>query len=259
MAIAYQYDASGYYVGETEDYGFLPNNATYTKPPAIQKGLWPCWQKDAWQQVEDHRQRENSPDLVALFGKDFPQNATEFWLPEDGCDAPAHTMKEVGPLPDGASLTPPPKCFFVLKQEKYQEIIGGADAVMSLLSSRYSRIEEEAWAQQEAGARVILGSEADCKDETARAIIKDESASVRAVYLVEKLAEADGTDKTTFAQRIVKNADTAYQAGIKTLLEQRALEARLNAIEYDDSMSVTEKAIAKAQVEAIEVVYSVMG
>lgn len=109
MTKCYQYTADGYFVGKVEDYGLLPNNATYTKPPAIKKDLWPCWQEGDWVQVEDHRKREGLPDLIARYGADYPQGATEHWLPGDTHETPARMMKKVGPLPDGALLERPAK------------------------------------------------------------------------------------------------------------------------------------------------------
>ena len=107
MAIAYQYDASGYFAGEVDDYGLLPNNSTYIKPPSIQVGKWPCWNGKDWIQVEDHRERESYPELVARYGEQYSQKATEYWLPEDTHNTPARTMKEGGALPKGALLERP--------------------------------------------------------------------------------------------------------------------------------------------------------
>lgn len=83
MAKAYQYDASGYFVGEVEDYGGpLPNNSTRTVPE-VRNGYIPHWTGTAWEQVENHKGREGYMD-----GKPF-------------------TIKTYGPLPDGWSDTPP--------------------------------------------------------------------------------------------------------------------------------------------------------
>jgi hypothetical protein len=83
MANAYQYDASGYFAGEVEDYGLLPNNAT-NAAPEIQAGYIPHWTGTAWEQVEDHKGLEGY-----LNGKPY-------------------TIKDYGPLPEGWSDTPPP-------------------------------------------------------------------------------------------------------------------------------------------------------
>lgn len=83
MAKAYQYDASGYFVGEVEDYGGpLPNNSTRTVPE-VRNGYIPHWMGTAWEQVEDHKGKEGFVD-----GKPY-------------------TIKEYGPLPEGWSDTPP--------------------------------------------------------------------------------------------------------------------------------------------------------
>lgn len=40
MSKAYQYTADGYFAGEVEDYGLLPNNATAIEP-VLQAGFIP--------------------------------------------------------------------------------------------------------------------------------------------------------------------------------------------------------------------------
>ena len=82
MAIAYQYDTHGYFIGEIEDYGRLPNNATYTVP-AIQDGYIPHWTGAGWEQVENHK------------GERGYLNG----LP--------YTIIDYGPYPDGWSAEPP--------------------------------------------------------------------------------------------------------------------------------------------------------
>ncbi len=83
MPKCYQYTADGYYAGEAEDYGLLPNNATHTVP-TLKKGFVPRWTGKTWEQVEDHK------------GKSGYVNGQ------------LHEIKEYGPLPEGWSDTPPP-------------------------------------------------------------------------------------------------------------------------------------------------------
>lgn len=83
MSIAHQYTADGYYAGPVEDYGFLPVNATYTKPLADKDGFTQKWDGDKWEYVEDHKGKNGYLD-----GKPFE-------------------MKQYGPLPDGFTETPP--------------------------------------------------------------------------------------------------------------------------------------------------------
>lgn len=79
----YQYTADGYYAGEGDDYGLLPNNATYTVPTIVE-GKVPRWTGKRWEQIEDHK------------GKNGYVNGQP------------HEIKEYGPLPEGWSDTPPP-------------------------------------------------------------------------------------------------------------------------------------------------------
>lgn len=83
MAKAYQYTADGYFAGEVDDFGILPNNATHTAP-TLKKGFIPCWDGEKWGQVEDHK------------GETGYVNGQPY------------TINEYGPLPDGWSDTPPP-------------------------------------------------------------------------------------------------------------------------------------------------------
>lgn len=82
MVKCYQYTADGYYAGEAEDYGLLPNNATRTVPTIVE-GFVPRWTGKKWEQVEDHK------------GKSGYVNG----VPTE--------IKEYGPLPEGWSDTPP--------------------------------------------------------------------------------------------------------------------------------------------------------
>ena len=66
----------------------LPANATFTEPTEAQEGFAHVWNGEAWEQVEDNR-------------------CVEYWLPEDIYGTPARVMKELGALPEGATLTPP--------------------------------------------------------------------------------------------------------------------------------------------------------
>ena len=84
MSIAYQYDANGYFVGAGEDYGYLPNNATYVAAPQAQTGHVLRWNGSAWEQVESHKGEHGY-----LNGQ-------------------PHTIINHGPYPDGWSATPPP-------------------------------------------------------------------------------------------------------------------------------------------------------
>jgi len=85
MAIVYQYDSEGYYVGPVEDYdaAALPHNATRTAPITAD-GFVPRFNGTGWEFVQNHKYREGY-----LNGR-------------------PHKITEYGPLPDGFRETPPP-------------------------------------------------------------------------------------------------------------------------------------------------------
>lgn len=109
-----------------------------------------------------------------------------------------------------------------------QAIVAGANKAKAALAARFSDIEERTWPRQEAGARVILGTESEVKDVTARLILANEESKELAVQFVKQLADADGTSAAVFAAKIAANADQADDLGTLTLLEQRGLESRAN-------------------------------
>lgn len=120
MATAYQYTADGYYAGEVDDYGILPNNATRTAP-TLKKGFVPCWTGKKWEQVEDHK------------GESGYVNGQP------------HTINEYGPLPEGWSDTPPPPTI--------EELFD------TLRSVRDGRISAVLWMRERHADELELGKE----------------------------------------------------------------------------------------------------
>ena len=66
----------------------LPANATFTEPPAKRTGYTAVWNGSGWTDVEDHR-------------------GVQYWPKGATHNSASIEMKELGPLPDGASLTRP--------------------------------------------------------------------------------------------------------------------------------------------------------
>ena len=87
----------------------LPGNSTYTAP-THQESCVPVWNGSAWEQVEDHR-------------KD------KYWLPDDKYGTPGREIKELGPLPEGATLTAPERTL-----EDYKSLA---------LSNQYQKYEKQ--------------------------------------------------------------------------------------------------------------------
>lgn len=117
MAKAYQYDASGYFAGEVDDYGGpLPNNSTYTTPPVGSwVRQWPRWMGTEWELVPDHRERSATTYPASLV-----QGGTPFWLPAEGDDYTSQPryMETLGPLPKGAVTERPEKPAPTLEEAK---------------------------------------------------------------------------------------------------------------------------------------------
>lgn len=91
-----------------KDVYLMPANATDIEPPN-QEGYAAVWNGENWDMVEDHRKQK-------------------YWLPEDKYGAPAHEMKELGPLPEGATLTAPEKTLDEAKADKVQQLKWSRDA-----------------------------------------------------------------------------------------------------------------------------------
>lgn len=80
----------------------LPADATFSEP-TLQEGYVSVFKEGAWENIEDNR------------GK-------EYWLPEDKYGAPAREMKELGPLPEGATLKAPERTLDEVKAAKIAEL-----------------------------------------------------------------------------------------------------------------------------------------
>jgi len=128
MAIANQFDATRFYVSSIEDYGLLPNNASYDPLPPMPWGRkWPQHiEGKGFSLVEDHRARPSE-----VFGKDLAQKATPWWLPDDKFGTPAREMKTAGPLPADARLKAPEQTVSEAQTAKRMEINSGFDAALA--------------------------------------------------------------------------------------------------------------------------------
>lgn len=106
MPIAHTYNPVTHdYFSSADDYGYTPANATRVDlPPRPWGRQWPRWSGDAWEMVEDHRERK-----TPTFRAEDAQTATEYWLPDDTHETPARQMFTPGPLPEGAVTERPEK------------------------------------------------------------------------------------------------------------------------------------------------------
>lgn len=91
-----------------KDIYLLPANATWDEP-TVKDGCVPVWNGETWDAVEDHRKQE-------------------YWLLEDKYGAPAREMKELGSLPEGATLTAPERTLEDVKADKVQSLKAERDS-----------------------------------------------------------------------------------------------------------------------------------
>ena len=80
----------------------LPANATFENPN-LQDGFASVFDGTQWENIEDNR------------GK-------EYWLQDDAYGTPAREMKELGPLPEGATLKAPERTLEEVKAAKIAEL-----------------------------------------------------------------------------------------------------------------------------------------
>ena len=93
---------------QDKDVYLMPANATDIEPP-VKESYAAVWNGQGWDLVEDHRKQK-------------------YWLPEDKYGTPAREIKELGPLPEGATLTAPEKTLEELKVDKIQQLKWSRDA-----------------------------------------------------------------------------------------------------------------------------------
>lgn len=100
MSLVYQYDSSGYFVGQCDDYGgSMPHNCTALQP-VLQEGFIPRWvgASASWEQVQNHKGLEGY-----LNGE-------------------LYTIRDYGPLPEGFSITKPLPSLDEAKKQARQEL-----------------------------------------------------------------------------------------------------------------------------------------
>ena len=87
----------------------LPANATFTEPPAKRTGYTAIWNGSGWAEVEDYR-------------------GVRYWPKGATFNSASMEMAELGPLPDGASLTRPEQTADEIAAEKEQREQAEAEA-----------------------------------------------------------------------------------------------------------------------------------
>ena len=180
----------------------LPANATFTAPTEPQDGYVNVWNGTAWEQVEDNR-------------------GVEYWLPEDTYGAPAREVKELGALPDGATLTPPEQSLDELKTAK----------IASLKAERDNR-------------------EVEPIDHNGHLYDYDDKARdrINAAIIALELAGAEASLEWTCAD----NTDaTVTAADLRNIIAAVAVRSNTLHIAYRTAKTAVEAAQSKEELEAI--------
>lgn len=117
MKKAYRYNAETFeFLGETftqldpleskrvgEKVYLLPSNCTFEQPFEKRDGFVNIWNGQNWLEIEDHR-------------------GEQYWLQTDTHSTPPKICKELGPLPNGATLTRPSLSLEEVKVQKIAEL-----------------------------------------------------------------------------------------------------------------------------------------
>ena len=96
--------------------------AVHVAPPETGEKEKAVWNGEAWEVIEDHRQHINEQGVK--------EGGIGYWLPGDTRHSAARYMEDLGPLPEGARLTPPPVCLAESASAKRQEIARGYEAAI---------------------------------------------------------------------------------------------------------------------------------
>ena len=184
-----------------KDIYLLPANATWDKPTP-KDGCMAVWNGESWNMVEDNRKKE-------------------YWLPEDKYGAPAREMKELGPLPEGATLTAPERTLDEVK----------ADKVQSLKTERDSKEVEP----------ITYNGNSYDYDDKAR-------ERINAAIIALDVQGADASIDWTTAD----NADVKVTAnGLRAVVASVARRSNTLHIAYREAKDKVEQATTVAEVEAI--------
>ena len=185
----------------------IPSDCVEIAPPAPQENTAYKWQGGTWVAVEDYRKKE-------------------YWLPGDTYGTPGREVKEIGPLPEGATLTPPEQTLAELKEAKIADLkaerdrreqlpieYNGASYDYDLKSAfkldkartriRVRQLDNQPWIDAESGIQALTETDIDQID----ALAADRSNNLHMQYAalkvyVEGLQDKEAVEAVTFDTEI---------------------------------------------------------
>ena len=155
----YMYDLkTGEYTGSCDatqrpngEYILEATGATPVALPAvIPAGHIARWTGEAWETVEDHRQKMDE--------KGRKEGGTPYWLPDDTWRSEPRYTDELGPLPENALLERPERPLDEYKADKRREIAAGYTA--ALTATLTMPAESPSAAEVAAGAALFAADDA---------------------------------------------------------------------------------------------------
>lgn len=185
----------------------IPSDCVEIAPPAPQENTAYKWQGGVWVAVEDYRKKE-------------------YWLPGDTYGTPGREVKEIGPLPEGATLTPPEQTLEDVKTAKVAEMkaerdrreqlpieYNGASYDYDLKSAfkldkartriRVRQLDNQPWIDAESGIQALTETDIDQID----ALAADRSNNLHMQYAalkvyIEGLTDKEAVEAVTFDTEI---------------------------------------------------------
>lgn len=185
----------------------IPADCTEIAPPAKKENYVAVWNGSAWVETEDYRKKE-------------------YWLSGDKYGTPGREVKEIGPLPEGATLTPPEQTLAEVKEAKIAELkaerdkreqlpieYNGASYDYDLKSAfkldkartriRVRQLDNQPWIDAESGIQALTETDIDQID----ALAADRSNNLHMQYAalkiyVEGLTDKEAVEAVTFDTEI---------------------------------------------------------
>ena len=177
----------------------IPADCTEIEPPAKKENYVAVWNGSAWVETEDYRKKE-------------------YWLPGDTYGTPGREVKEIGPLPEGATLTPPEQTIDEVK-------------VIKKSALKAERDQKEVLPIEYNGNSFDYNDKA--RDRINAAIIALDMAGAEATL---QWTTADNTNATVTAQDL-RNIIAAVAMRSNTLHEQyRVAKEAVNAAETKEEV-----------------------
>lgn len=168
----------------------LPADSTFDAPPDAQPGHAAVWNGEAWELVEDHRQKRDRG------GVPVEGTGTPFWMPGDTWQTPARYMAELGRLPEGAMLERPVKPAEVLAEEELAKAKAErASAVASITVEVDGMVFDGDEKAQERMARAV--TLADSPEETTEWVLHNNTVAIVTAEQLRKACKLAGKAQTT--------------------------------------------------------------